>query len=403
MKNLGISTSIVCALIFVTLSADQPSIKETLEKKIRTYLQLESEIEKYYELTDEALVTYASPKDKEKQKPELSIPFSKISEYQSTPLPKSDDPEKPLKGIRIALDPVGIGGEIMGKITRRLIKVNAGYEWANFARELDIGHLTFLVAKNIKFLLERKGAEVLITRNKENEGAYEKDFETWLKEYSSRPEVLQEKTKQLSLDTLKTDDTKELAVQQTLFTMIYNQLDMNARAQKINAFKPHITLIILFNYTSPKDKDSEIFEGTDNNHSLFYVPGAFCSGELQDPQSRKDFARLALSDTIEESIKLAQELRKEMRLGLGVTAESIYYDAASTSGQPKKNTMAIEDGIFCRNLAMPSKIESPVCYALPIYLDNYDMSKLFSREETIGCWALADIYAESIKNYIYKK
>jgi hypothetical protein len=85
---------------------------------------------------------------------------------------------KPLKGVRIALDPAFVGG-----IKHKDIDATGGISVRDdegIIHNLDVGYLNLATAMITKHQLELQGAEVMLTRTLEKDHAASLDFYEWL-------------------------------------------------------------------------------------------------------------------------------------------------------------------------------------------------------------------------------
>jgi N-acetylmuramoyl-L-alanine amidase len=219
--------------------------------------------------------------------------------------------------------------------------------------------LTYITSLLLKEKLEKAGAKVLLTRDKMCGGANDIDFNTWL-ENSFEKEVdslfkigeinLKEKNDLMSKNNLR------------LKFKLYNNLDFRKRAEKINAFNPHITIIIHYNVdadNTPWDKPSN------KNLNMIFIPGAFAKGELNKKEERFHFLRLLVCDDIDQSYQLAQSnasaFTEVLNIPLAKQNECKYLDEYCT---------ALKDGIFIRNLSLLRLVKGAVIYGETLYQDN---------------------------------
>ena len=219
---------------------------------------------------------------------------------------------------KIAIDPGHLGGQYAELEFRCLHHPN----------RIEEGTLTFLTAVYLKELLEKEGFEVMLTRDAIGKGAYPLTFFQWLN--------LNQEIKALK----KTDGR--------LFNEFYNSLDLNERAKKINEFSPDITIIIHYNAD-----DNE----TDENFNLMHCPGAFRPKDLSTKVSRIDFLRLLVTDDLDQSILLCQNIIKEMTLTTSI--EPVDYN--NKKSYLSCASIFISKGVFARDLRLTRLVRSPLC------------------------------------------
>ena len=321
--------------------------KDYVTEKITHFLQYSKEIENYYELTDEALILYASPEDKAKGNVEYRLNFG-------AKFPNLSPLTQPLSQAKIAIDPGHFGGKF-ARLEERYVEMEHEGKTLTF----DEGSLAFLTALHLKKKLEEKGATVLITRKGIGEGVYPENFFDWLKNH---PE-LWEKGVPLS----------------TIFLRHYNRLDLRARAALINAFHPDLTLFIHYNAVDCELPDSPQTKRTDRNFNLVFIPGAFCSGELAAAEDRYHFLRLICTQDLESSHVIAQDLVDRFTTHLQVPPLKTAKREVAGFG----NSLISSDGIFSRNLCLTRLVKGPLCYGETLIQNNLQEALELSQNQTM--------------------
>lgn len=138
---------------------------EEVERKIKTYLEKDSLIQKFYQLKSEALY----------------IGNCKEVEYilhlrtDLTPVITEDKLSGSLKGAKIALDPGHFGGDF-AEIEERCVTLSAKEKEKEEQLRFCEGDLTYLTALELKYLLEADGASVMVTRPGFGQGALKESF-----------------------------------------------------------------------------------------------------------------------------------------------------------------------------------------------------------------------------------
>ncbi|MCP5506319.1 MAG: N-acetylmuramoyl-L-alanine amidase [Chlamydiales bacterium] len=292
---------------------------EEIRGKLEKYLEKDPSIREFYQLTPKA----------------LSIGKKGSPDYVLT---LRDDPlagsfgkqrKRSLKGLRVALDPGHLGGEY-AELEKRCIKV--------LGIHLHEGDMAYLTALKLKELLEKEGARVMITRPGFGEGALGESFKTW----ETKQKPASEKTKFIR----------------------YNREDLYARAEKINAFHPDLTLIL--HYNSEYSEEDETIPLIDENYAVVFIPGAFSDHELDRERDRYEFLRLLVTETMEQSFKLSRKVAERFAKDLGVPL----IDHAKLSPKLEPYSLLLERGVYARNLILTRLIQSPVCYGEPL-LQNH--------------------------------
>lgn len=268
--------------------------------------------------------------------------------------------DKPLKGFRIALDP--------GHFATTLQDAQVEQKFLYFARDASgkdsvkifESQLTFNTAIILKNLLEEKGAEVYLTRNQSNHTSFDCTFTSFIKDHKRR--VLDSLMKLGTLSQAKHYSLLK-STNYNFFWDFFRDYDLANRAMKINAFKPHVTVIIHYNVD---EKNVPWKKHTSRNFSMAFIGGAFTSDNLNRSESRVNFVRLLLSDQLNRSELLAKEtvsnFNKELNIAIATQKDADYLRTnCLTTASP---------GVFCRNLALCRKINSPLVYGESLYQDN---------------------------------
>ncbi|QVL57574.1 MAG: N-acetylmuramoyl-L-alanine amidase [Simkaniaceae bacterium] len=321
--------------------------KDYVTKKITHFLQYSEEIENYYEVTEDSLVLYASAEDKARGNVEYRLNFG-------AEVPKPSQFNRPLSQAKIAIDPGHFGGQF-ARLEERYVEMEHEGKTLYF----DEGSLAFLTALHLKKKLEEKGAIVLLTRKAIGEGAYSENFFDWLKNH---PEYW-EKGVPLS----------------TIFLRYYNRLDLHARAEIINNFNPDLTLLIHYNAVDSELPDSNQTKETTRNFNLVFIPGAFCQGELVNPEDRYHFLRLICTQDLEKSYEMAQELVSLFTTHLQVPPLKTAKKEVSGFG----NSLVSADGVFCRNLCLTRLIKGPLCYGETLIQNNLEEALELSQNKAM--------------------
>lgn len=265
------------------------------------------------------------------------------------------DPQKPLTGLRVALDPGHMGGSVWDKRTGKYVRDARG-------RIVSEGVIAYQVAVLLKADLEALGATVLITRNGLNPTTT-LDYSTFDLKPFARNEL-----KDLSLSPWfqrllnagppgpalfnafdGSAERKRLFSDFERGPYFIERADLWARAAMINAFQADIVLIIHFDTAEPLRDPVGVNPGAPNATKTFVV-GAYQSAELSSRSTRKYFARHLLDQrSWDLSLALGRSVLRQFqsRLGLKIAA----------SGGDK--AVQVEPGIFARNLQIPRRLTAP--------------------------------------------
>lgn len=316
--------------------------KQEIQNKLK-YLIKTKEAQNHFLLTDDAFIIYASLEKKQKNKEEYRLTLGSSSVLQTS--------KRSLADCKIAIDPGHFGGEY-SHLEQRFVEISFQKNLIAF----NEGDLTFLTALYLKELLEKEGAKVFLTRTKKAEGAFPQNFFQFLQ---THPDLWL---------------TQKTLIQ--LFRDIYNRLDLYARAEKINTFKPDITVIIHYNaHNSEGEKYTSI---TDKNFNMVFIPGSFGDGELKEKKARYEFLRLVVTSDFLLSKQFSKIVLKKFNEHLQIPTVTPL-DAALCLGTV---SIEVEKGVYARNLALTRLIHGPLCYGESLIQNNLEEALRLSHLDT---------------------
>lgn len=251
------------------------------------------------------------------------------------------DPERPLAGVRIALDPGHIGGEF-ARMEERYFQL--GEE----APVLE-GEMVLVVAKHLRANLESLGAEVFLTRER-NE-----PVTRW------RPSDL--------LDLLKIhvaggEEVIEEALRLRAERLFYRPAEIRARAELLSKkFAPDLTLCLHFNAEPWGDPLAP--ELVEVNHFHILINGGYSAVELAlEDQSFEMFKRV-LERTHEVELELALRIAERMAVDLALPAYEYHPSSpAMPTGSPY---------VWARNLLANRIFPGPVLFLEPYVMNSKEV------------------------------
>jgi N-acetylmuramoyl-L-alanine amidase len=258
------------------------------------------------------------------------------------------DKTQPLKGLRVALDPGHIAGNLaMAKKERKFVDITLanGKRISFFESEL-----AWYTCKVLADMLEQKGAQVMLTRKRFDLMALDSTYQQVFANYQ----------KQQAKAGIKINDSQKWR----LFFKKFRKSDFNARVDKINAFKPHLTIIAHYNVDGANAPWSK---PTPHNHCMAFVAGSFMKNELSKPEHRFNFLRLLLSKDIESSIDFSEVVLNNVAKKLQVPI------LPKQNNQPFINRACMTTrtkGVYARNLSMARKVYGTLCFIEPLYQEN---------------------------------
>lgn len=258
-------------------------------------------------------------------------PWRSTRELPSPPL------EKPLAGLRIAIDPGHIGGE-WAKMEER---------WLSFGEGMPVieGDMTLWVAKLLQPRLEALGAEVSLVRSDARPVT------------SARPEDFLKSTPDGSPQSA---DPSAMKVAERLF---YRTAEIHARAELVNAsLKPDLVLCLHFNAEPWGDPLQPTL--VDRTHLHLILNGAYTDDELALPEHRLAMVKKLLSRTHEEEVLVGSQLAATFA---DFTKLPPYLYPADS-----KNSLPIpgEPYLWSRNLLANRLYDCPVIYMEPYVMNS---------------------------------
>lgn len=182
-------------------------------------------------------------------------------------------PDRPLEGLRIAIDPGHIGGQ-WAKVEERWFQIDA-------AIPVQEGDMTLLVAQILRPQLEALGAEVTLVREEAEPVTTE------------RPESLLE-------EAGDTDSPSKLAER-----LFYRTAEIRARARKVNdLIQPDLVLCLHFNAESWGNPLKPTL--VDRHHFHLLLNGAYTDGEIALADQRFQMVRKIVEGTHQEEARVAK-------------------------------------------------------------------------------------------------
>jgi N-acetylmuramoyl-L-alanine amidase len=242
--------------------------------------------------------------------------------------------ERPLDGLRIAIDPGHIGGR-WGKMEERWFQLPG-------SRPVQEGDMTLLVATLLKPRLEALGARVDLVRD-QSEPVTE-----------SRPESLREE----AAGTAAGGDIAKLAER-----LFYRTAEIRARARRVNeALRPDLVLCLHFNADAWGDPNAPTL--APGHHFHMILNGGYTDAELALADQRHDLLLKLLQGVHDEEKALSASIAEVF---VERTAMPPYlYDPAA------KNARNVDGNpyLWARNLLANRLYQCPVAYFEPYVMNS---------------------------------
>jgi len=274
-------------------------------------------------------------------------------------------PEKPLRGLRIAIDPGHIGGS--------WAQMEARWFQIGDSQPVTEGDMTLLVAKMLVPRLEALGAKVYLTRTRPAPVT------------SDRPEKLRREA-EASLRARGRNITPR-SVQLESEQLFYRVSEIRARARLINEkIRPDLVLCLHFNAEPWGDPARPSL--VEENHLHFLITGAFSSEELSFDDQRFNMMVKLLSRAYSEELAVTREVSRSMRAATGLPPY-IYRspNAVPIEGDPY---------IWGRNLLANRLFECPVVYLEPYVMNSREVFARIQAGDYQGRRNFGGVMRESI-------
>ena len=270
---------------------------------------------------------------------------------KSLPPAKAD---KPLSGLRIALDPGHLGGE-WAKMEERWFQFDS-------ARPVQEGDLTLKVAWLLARRLRELGAKVFFVRNS-NEPVTAKRPNDFRK--LARKVLIKNGVPQPRADVLDPNDPeKEQTIRWQSEILFYRYSEIRRRAALVN-FKLHPDLVLCLHFNAEGWGDPNNPTLTDINHLHLLVNGSYLQQELEYDDERYEMIRRLLSRAYDEELPLADTVATSMARETRLPP----YEYPTTNSTTKVGTSGY---VYARNLLATRLYRCPVVYCEPYVMNSKD-------------------------------
>ncbi len=269
---------------------------------------------------------------------------------------------QPLKGLKIAID----AGHIASSFTEAMNEQKFLYFLRDSLKStLDTvkiyeAELTYKTAHILKNMLEEKGANVFLTRPTQSLTTFGCSYSYWYANYKTK--VLDSLLQANKLEASEYRKLNKLP-EYNFFWDFFRDYELANRAKQINAYKPHASCVIHYNVD---EKNVPWKKTSTNDYTMAFIGGCFTSDRLDNIESKINFLRLLFSSQLNNSEKLSGLTVKEFSESLGIPAAN-----ASDADYLKSNCISTsQKGVYCRQLILCNKINSPLVYGESLYQDN---------------------------------
>jgi len=263
-------------------------------------------------------------------------------------------PDKPLSGLRIALDPGHLGGE-WAKMEERWFQVGG-------SPPVQEGDLTLRVARLLAPRLRNLGAKVFFVRNG-NEPITPKrpdDFKELARRILIKNGVPQPRTDVLDPN----DPEKEQTIRWQSEILFYRYGEIRRRAVLVNT-KLHPDLVLCLHLNAEGWGDPNHPTLTDKNHLHLLVNGSYLKDELELDDERFEMIRRLLSRAYDQELPLADTIAGAMARETKLPP----YEYPTTNSTTKVGTSGY---VYARNLLATRLYRCPVVYCEPYVMNSND-------------------------------
>ena len=262
---------------------------------------------------------------------------------------------KPLLGLKIALDPGHLGGK-WAKMEERWFQVGD-------SRSVQEGDLTLRVARLLATRLRGLGAKVSFVRNDDEPITVKRpdDFRELARKILIRNGVPQPRADVLD----STDPEKEKTIRWQSEILFYRYSEIRRRATLVN-FKLHPDLVLCLHFNAEGWGDPTSPMLTDANHFHLLVNGSYLAEELEFDDERFEMIRRLLSRAYDEELPLADTIALAMSRETGLPP----YAYPTTNSTTKVGTSGY---VYARNLLATRLYRCPVVYCEPFVMNSKDV------------------------------
>lgn len=305
-----------------------------------------------------------------------------------------------LQGYRIAIDP--------GHFAVTLKEAEIEQKYLYFVKDsllnpldsikLFESALTFNTAELLKKMLEEEGAEVMLTRDRKDFTSFNCTYTHWLQEHKYRMldslVAGQKMNKAQYKQILKYGEKK-------FFWEFFRDYDLANRARKINAFHPHVSVIVHYNVD---EKNEPWKQFTKNNYSMTFIGGVVTADAFIKKETVMNFLRLLITNQLDRSSVLANETVKNfnsyLNIPIACTEDATYLNSSCM--------VNAASGVYSRNLMLCRKINSPLVYGEALYQDNRIEGEALAKSDMAyhgivtnqRIFLVAKAYFDAIKTYV---
>ena len=294
---------------------------------------------------------------------------------QSFPLARGD---KPLSGLKIALDP--------GHLGRKWAKMEERWFQVGDSKPVQEGDLTLCVARLLAPRLRELGAKVSFVRNSDEPITRKRpdDFRELARKILIKNGVPQPRADVLD----PTDPAKEQTIRWQSEILFYRYSEIRRRAALVN-FKLHPDLLLCLHFNAEGWGDPNNPTLTDTNHLHLLVNGSYLAEELEFDDERFEMTRRVLSRAYDEELPLADTIALTMARATALPP----YEYPNTNSTTKVGTSGY---VYARNLLATRLYRCPVVYCEPYVMNSKDVFARIEADDYEGTRSINAVERKSI-------
>jgi hypothetical protein len=287
-------------------------------------------------------------------------------------------PDKPLSGLRIALDPGHLGGE-WAKMEERWFQVGD-------SAPVQEGDLTLRMSRLLAPRLRKLGAKVSFIRNSSEPVTAKRpdDFKELATKILIKNGVPQPRTDVLDPN----DPEKEQTIRWQSEILFYRYSEIRRRAVLVNT-KLHPDLVVCLHLNAEGWGDPNNPTLTDKNHLHLLVNGSYLKDELEFDDERFEMIRRLLSRAYDEELPLADTIAGAMARETKLPP----YEYPTANSTTKVGTSGY---VYARNLLATRLYRCPVVYCEPYVMNSNDVFARIQAGDYEGTRSVNGIERKSI-------
>jgi N-acetylmuramoyl-L-alanine amidase len=307
---------------------------------------------KFARIDDARVVIFSDP---DETPPPLFTLYFAPNESACAPLPYayktqavSSDPTRPLKGLRIALDPGHIGGD-WARLEGRYFKIGDD-------PSVEEARLNMITCDLLAERLEADGAQITWAKH---------DYEP---STSLRPDSLHREA--IAALALHPDTTKRISNEAAIERMISNEAallfyrvaEIRARAEIVNKQHPDLTICVHYNADDWGDPNNPSLVG--RSRLVIFINGSYEKSELMDDDIKYDLLRKLLDRTAAQEERGCDDVGQEM-------LDTLKYPPETYTGYFARRVTEVPS-VYARNLIANRLYHGPVIYCEGPYMNARD-------------------------------